>query len=112
MGVRSDVGIALKTEHCERLVELTKEHSPFIYRAPEGNLFVWHDIKWYTDSPGYIAHTVTDFLKGIPEEDYLVVEACAEYPESEGADDGSWDENPWGLQKITTCVLEYDNGRE
>jgi len=108
MGIRSDVGIALKSELCKKAmllpIELLRD-SDLCLRHQEGSLFVWEDIKWYIDNKEIA--TLYKLLKDSPLDQYLVVEACHDYPEA-GNNRGLWTDNPWNLCKTLTVALQYE----
>ena len=110
MGVRSDVGIALKKglakkvlKECEELFDYADEH----LKHKEGSLFVFRDIKWYTVEDKGIA-LLYKFLQRAKAAHYLVVEACLDYPASDEGDIGGWYYNPWGLCKCVSATIEYE----
>lgn len=113
MGIRSDVGIAVKAEFVEGFeakakgVELDLDWATK-YTTEEGTLYVFNNIKWYRDCNDYPCDAIHEYLEGIGEENYKLVEACSEYPDT-GADDGSWDDNPWGVCKQVSVELYFDN---
>ena len=98
MGIRSDIGIALKAAFVPQFELLAKEHLPNFSETFEhelGNAYVLNHVKWYSDNPDVKA--ITDYLDFIGEDNYLVVEACHDYPESTEGDSGNWTDNPFNI---------------
>lgn len=108
MGIRSDVGIALKKD-----VVLSEETMSFLaqadveYEDEEGTLYVFEYVKWYRDSYQDLINLYND-LKSQDEESYLICEACHDHPsyESDG-NSGAWYDNPWGLSVCISVSLNY-----
>jgi len=115
MGVRSDVGLAIKrnvytsltVEQRGKIAEIMK-HSNETYEHDEGFLFTWSDVKWYLDSYQEIKH-LYEVLESLQVDDFLMVVATPEDPTDIGDDRGDWYDNPWDLRKYSTCTLEFDN---
>ena len=128
MGVRSDVGIAMKEcvvnhlspearkfleEYCfeERSTVVAKDLSQEGTRLTKddlGTLFATSDVKWYHQDYEDIQAFYTHLNDCHDEEDYLIITACSEYPESEAGSAGEWDDNPFNLHKYTTVELSWD----
>ena len=110
MGIRSDVGFACKTE----LAKEVTEKFPWVaeqsdkYENDEGILFHFTDIKWYRDIDDFVA--LYKFLKEHNEDDYLIVEACHDYPESDQGDAGNWTNNPWNVYRAVSVRIEFEQG--
>jgi len=112
MGIRSDIGVAIKHSVLEKLPEeATKIFDDAQYRFSnnEGTLFYFTSTKWYKDDPEIQA--LYAGLAELPEEDYRIVEACQEYPESDDGDAGEW-EDPWGLCREISVTIEFDGKAE
>ena len=121
MGIRSDVGIAIKHSLYNILSAASKtllDEADHKEDHVQGRLFVFHDIKWYTSSDDELV----DFYKDLSfpkllkkqidsdydsDEDYIIVDACHDYPESTDGDAGSWHDNPWDLSKSVSASLNY-----
>jgi len=100
MGIRSDIGIAVKAPFVIGFEKIATEQGldfSETHEKEEGNAYLFTDIKWYSDYPQVIA--VMEYFKTIGEENYLIVDACPEYPESDDGDSGSWNDNPFNLCK-------------
>lgn len=114
MGIRSDIAIALKAEFVEGFEQVAKdlnwnleEMAENIRVAPEGKLWHFTSIKWYsTDND---VATLIEYLQECGEENYKTVEACGEYPESTEGDAGSWDDNPFRAYKAVSVSIEFEN---
>ena len=127
MGVRSDVGIAMKEcvvnhlspearkfleeyhfEERRTIVADDLANHSRLTKDDLGTLFATSDVKWYhqdyEDIQAFYAH-LNDCHD---EEDYLIITACSEYPESEAGSAGEWDDNPFNLHKYTTVELSWD----
>ena len=115
MGVRSDVGLAIKrnaytsltVEQRGKIAEIMK-HIDSTYENDDGFLFVWSDVKWYHESYQEIKDLYI-VLESLQADDFLVVVATPEDPLDNSADFGDWWQNPWDLRKYSTCTLEFDN---
>lgn len=113
MGIRSDVGFAVKRDCWGSLsveqrakVAAIIEEADATYENDEGFLFTWRDIKWYESYS-----EINDFLKTLQDLDYegfLLVVATPEYPEDNSGDLGDWVDNPWNVHRYSTCTLEFD----
>lgn len=112
MGIRSDVGVALKKSLVDKLTDEQKkswfDDATTVLEHEEGTLWVWEYVKWYADEYTSIK-TMYAWLKEHDDSDYIVVEACQDYPESEDGDRGNWLNNPWCLRKIVSASLDYYN---
>ena len=122
MGVRSDVGIAMKEYVFQNLSEKAKkflEEWEFDERdahlTPDekdednaGRLFVTSDVKWYShdyeDIIAFMRHLHDDH----DEEDWLLLQACHDYPESTEGDAGEWDDNPFDFYKSVSVELNWN----
>ena len=109
MGIRSDVAVAIKSHIYTRLspetMKLLKEDfDEEEYSDDNDRLFTIESIKWYTDSDEDIVRLYKE-LERFDEEDYLIVEACSEYPESDGGSVGNWHDNPWGIYKNVSVTI-------
>lgn len=115
MGVRSDVGLAIKrnvytsltVEQRGKIAEIINQVDETI-EHDEGFLFTWRSVKWYHDS-FQVLKDLYSVLESLKADDFLVVVATPEYPESTDGDCGDWWNNPWELRKYSTCTLEFDN---
>ena len=109
MSIRSEVGVALKSSIVERMT--TEQISRWFGDADdhmlsdEGQLWAWHRIKWYRGDAA-IAE-LYEFLESVEHDDYLVVVATPEYPDSEEGCVGGWDENSWNLHRYVSCGVTY-----
>lgn len=112
MGIRSDVGLAIKRDAYVSLdlVQFGKikdiiDEADSCEENDSGFLFVWWDIKWYHKTYNEIM-SLYEVLEQLQLDDFIVIEACPEDPSNTSADRGSWHANPWNLRKYTTCSLE------
>ena len=123
MGVRSDVGIAMKEYVFQNLSEKAKkfleewgfEERSSYTPAPDakdqddaGRVLVTQDVKWYwhdyDDIIAFIKHLNDDH----DEDDWLLIQACHDYPESNEGDEGGWYDNPFNLHKQVSVELSCD----
>jgi len=111
MGIRSEVGLAVTPEVFTELrkssglvKELLDNADDELVRDGEGVLFVWSSIKWYTDNDDISA--LLKALEKLDAEEFLLIEACSEYPDS-GMVRGEWVDNPFDLEARTTVELHY-----
>ena len=131
MGVRSDVAIAMKeivhghlTKEIKDFLEawgfeeqaridesdLKKNEDIGFQRTSEedlGTLFTTQDVKWYHhDYADIIAFY--KYMEENHDEDWLILQACHDYPDSEEGDTGGWHDNPFGLRKEISVVLNWE----
>ena len=121
MGVRSDVGIAMKECVFQNLSEKAREfleewgfeersvYKPLGEKDQDdvGRLLITEGVKWYSQTyPDIMA-----FLKHLDDyhddEDWLIVTATPDYPDSNDGDGGEWFENPFNLCKRVTVELSW-----
>ena len=120
MGIRSDVAIAMKEYVYENLspeVRKILEEWGFEERErykPEnegclddaGRLFITEGVKWYSDY-----EDVTALYKHLneahDEEDWIIFQACHDYPDTTDGDEGGWYDNPFNLSKSVSVELAW-----
>jgi len=127
MGVRSDVGIAMKEcvvnhlspearkfleeyhfeERCTIVTDDLANHGR-LTKDDLGTLFVTTDVKWYLHSYDDIRAFYAHLNECHDEEDYLIVAACSEYPEDDEGNDGEWHDNPFNLHRRVSVELSWD----
>lgn len=111
MGIRSDVGVALKKHLVDALTEEQKTawfgDCRSKYTHAEGTLYHWEHVKWYVEHYDEIKDLYT-WLRSQPREDYLVVAVCHDYPESDDGNIGGWNENPWNLYRVVSVSLNIE----
>ena len=108
MSIRSDVAVALKKSLVDGLTEEQKTtwfgscHSK--HDHAEGTLYHWEHTKWYydCDDPLY------EWLSSQNDEDFLVVVACHDYPESAEGSLGAWRDNPWNIYRRVSVSINID----
>lgn len=110
MSSRSDVGLAIKTEAFEALTPETQQFLDEFFETKlseddEGRLFHASDVKWY-DIQNDIRRLYDELLK-LNENDFLILEGCHEYPDSEEGCHGDWYDNPWGLTRNVSVSVEF-----
>ena len=110
MSIRSTVGIALKNEVFYHLANAHPVAIDFLgdwcshrLQNKAGVFFYLHKVNWSTDNALYEA------LKSIDDGDYLIREACHDYPMLDSAGNaGSWDDNPWKLSIRHEVSIGYE----
>jgi len=132
MGVRSDVAIVMKeavrghlTPEIKVFLEewgfyeqarvdesdITKDESVQYGRITKddlGSLFIAEGVKWYHFEYDDIAAFYKYMNENHDPEDWLIVQACHDYPESTDGDEGEWHDNPFGLRKCVSVELAWD----
>jgi len=120
MGTRSDIVVCMKNRIYE---QLSYESQQFLYRfgnredtESEGVAYTFDDIKWYRNTDEEIARLYSDLMwsgdgaAADDVDDYLILEACQEYPSHESpGDEGAWYDNPWGFRKQISITIEREN---
>jgi len=118
MGIRSDVFVGMKHEVQNKVNSATGKSGKLVrsllaeaddyLMADDGVAYVFTDVKWYMDDEAVSA--LYELLRSCDDEDYIVVMACHDHPESDEGDVGSWFDNPWEARRVTSVTIEY-NGR-
>ena len=108
MGIRSDVAIAIKNETFAALSArsqlMVREEFEEAEKNDEGLLFHCNGIKWYTTSDSDIIRLYEE-LNELDDENYLIIQACHDYPESTDGDIGGWYDNPWEVfRSVSVCI--------
>ena len=122
MGVRSDVGIAMKeyvfqnlSEKAKKFLEEWEFEERSVYKPENekdeddaGRMLVTSDVKWYShdyeDIIAFMRHLNDDH----DEEDWLLLQACHDYPESTEGDTGGWYDNPFDFTKHVNVELNWN----
>lgn len=112
MSTRSDVGLAIKTEAFDSLPENVKAFLDTDFfdtklTEDEGRLFHVECIKWCDFDP-----PISDLyhaLRELDSEDFIIIEGCHDYPDSDNGCRGDWVDNPWDMSKniqvsVTFCA--------
>jgi hypothetical protein len=113
MGIRSDVAVALKKNVWDNLTAESKSTLDDWFQEPasetqEGHVLFYDErIKWY-QSYDDLAQLYAELTGVFDDEDYLIVQACHDYPESDEGNLGGWYENPWEIYKNWSVSLEWD----
>jgi hypothetical protein len=110
MGIRSDVGIAVKSEFTEGFEAIASEHQVDFantFTKEEGKAYLFEYVKWNTDFSHVEA--LTNYLTSIGEENYIIVEACHDYPESTDGDAGEWYDNPFNVSRNISVSISIDS---
>lgn len=110
MGTWSDVAVLLKRD-LNALVPEEKRQAWFRgatrHEHAEGFAYVWRDVKWYIERDENISQLYA-WLEDVDVEDFEIIVAYHEYPESDGDDRGGWYDNPWNAHKNVAVSLVLD----
>ena len=111
MGIRSDVAIAIKNEAFEvlsvRSQMMVREHFEEAAEIhDEGMLFHCKDIKWYTGTDPDLIRLYSE-LNELNDEDFLILQACHDYPETTDGDLGGWIDNPWEVYRDVRVSIDW-----
>lgn len=115
MGTQSDVFVGMKHNVQNKIndgVSTDADKVRFLLasaddylEADEGVAYVFRDVKWYMEEEDIAA--LYELLRSTGEENYIVIEACHDYPDSDEGDAGCWTDNPWNAQRVTHVTIEY-----
>ena len=122
MGIRSDVAIAMKEYVYENLspevrkileewgFEEVSKYEPQTEKNQDlddaGRLFATTDVKWYTDYEDITA-LYKHMREAHDEEDWIIFQACHDYPDTTDGDEGGWYDNPFDLSKHVSVELSW-----
>ena len=122
MGIRSDVAIAMKEYVYENLspevrkileewgFEEVSKYEPQTEKNQDlddaGRLFATTDVKWYTDYEDVTA-LYKHMREAHDEEDWIIFQACHDYPDTTDGDEGGWYDNPFDLSKSVRVALNW-----
>lgn len=109
MSSRSHVFFAHKVnvklpQHFSEL--LVSEFGAEILGHEEGTAYNIEDVKWYVDNDNDLKGFYT-FLNELKSSDYVVIEACYDYPESNYGDAGAWYDNPWEARRFVRTGIKF-----
>ena len=121
MGIRSDVGIAMKEYVFQNLSEKAKKfleewgfeeqtaYKPEIEKDEDqaGRLFMTTDVKCYHHSYDYIISFMRHLNDDHDDDDWLLLQACHDYPDSNDGDEGGWHDNPFDFTKNVSVELAW-----
>lgn len=110
MSIRSDVAVAVSAKAKVFLSEdtirwMTNDCDSSVDSA-EGSFFLFKDIKWYRGSDTEIDKLYAELQKA-EDSDYLIIEACHDYPTSDEGDAGSWYDNPWNIHRCVSVEITW-----
>ena len=122
MGIRSDVAIAMKEYVYENLspevrkileewgFEEVSKYEPQTEKNQDlddaGRLFATTDVKWYSDYEDVTA-LYKHMREAHDEEDWIIFQACHDYPDTTDGDEGGWYDNPFDLSKSVSVELNW-----
>ena len=113
MGIRSDVFVALKKELVEKLPAkhdklLREGFGAEVLEHADGRAYFMTFVKWYVDLDSELRALYAWLDKKASDEDFIIVEACHDYPESHDGDAGDWGDNPWGACRYVRAGIEFE----
>ena len=117
MGIRSDVAVALKKNVFDNLSAGSRQTLSEWFGEPasvngQGHvLFYTEFVKWYFSSYEDLVALYAELLDSFDEEEYLIVQACHDYPESTEGDLGGWYDNPWGAYRSVRVEVKWDHDK-
>ena len=121
MGIRSDVGIAMKEYVFQNLSEKAKKfleewgfEEQTAYKPENekdedqaGRLFMTTDVKWYHHSYEDIQAFMRHLNDDHDDDDWLLLQACHDYPDTNDGDEGGWRDNPIDFTKNVSVELAW-----
>ena len=121
MGIRSDVGIAMKEYVFQNLSEKAKKfleewgfEEQTAYKPENekdedqaGRLFMTTDVKWYHHSYEDIQAFMRHLNDDHDDDDWLLLQACHDYPDTNDGDEGRWYNNPFDFTKNVSVELAW-----
>jgi hypothetical protein len=112
MGVRSEVIVALKMDVYNKLTPdtvgwLNGDSDEVDLRSDGEGISFWYKYaKWYADEFKEIVQLYKELDDADPDGlDYLIIDACSEYPDNIENDRGGWYDNPWGYYKDVSVTI-------
>lgn len=113
MGIRSDVFLAVKTDIASEFNEkfgpmLREEYGAEVFEHAEGTAYFMDYVKWYHDIYDDLVEMYRWLDAQEDDENYIIIQACSEYPEDHNEDLGAWDENPWGACRVVSVSIQFD----
>lgn len=110
MGIRSDVALGMTKEVYNALTEQSKQTIGEWFDGQHTNeegdiLFTVESVKWYVESYADLSALVDD-LNEQDYEQFILICATSDYPNSEEYDMGDWHDNPWQLYKYVSCEIQ------
>lgn len=109
MSTTSTIAICMKNAVFEKLplalLDIFVDAGGTFTRA-DGVMVLLKDVEWDT-SDDWVA-SVYSFLQGQRNGDWLLLEACHDYPTDEDNDAGAWRDNPWSCRKVVSVNIEHD----
>lgn len=110
MSIRSDVGFALSErainlleQNDKGVLDTIKELADEHLQVENDHLFIIESMKWWPEDSEIAAA-----FEKLPEESYLIIESCFDYPDYDGGNMGEWNDNPWRLSKQVSVQLYYE----
>lgn len=110
MGIRSDVFFAHKSSITlpQKFVDmLVNSHGAERFEHPEGIAYAMEYTRWYMDCDNALVEFY-EFLTNLNIDDFIVIEACHDYPEHTDGDAGDWYGNPWGASRFVRTGIEFE----
>ncbi len=116
MSTRSDVGVAITATLLTKIrgkgpkvIKFLEEESDEKLVHKQGVLFLFRDYKWLRLHPFSQIDALYNALEVQSPcgSDYLIVEACHDYPVQDDAT-GEWLDNPWRLHQELAVSVYYE----
>ena len=121
MGIRSDVGIAMKEYVFQNLSQKAKDfleewgfevqtaYKPENEKDEDqaGRLLMTTDVKWYHHSYEDIQAFMRHLNDDHDDDDWLLLQACHDYPDTNDGDEGGWHDNPFDFTKNVSVELSW-----
>ena len=113
MGIRSDVAVALKKNVFDNLSEESKKTLSEWFLEPqdvteEGHIFFYGEsLKWYHGLYDDLRAFYGELFDKFDDDDYIIIQACHDFPESTEGNAGGWYENPWDIYKNWSVSIEW-----
>lgn len=109
MGIRSDVFVAVKSSIQDEFkkefeAKLVENYGAKVYLHPEGTAYSMEYVKWYHDE----LVALYRWLGEQEDDDFIVIQVCAEYPDDHEGDAGDWINNPWEAERYYRVGIEFN----
>lgn len=113
MAILSTVFVCMKSDLAEAFPEhlhraLCEDYDAEVWEHAKGRAYFMSRVGWYLDDSA-IQEIYAWF--GSRADDYKIIEACEDYPESTDVDAGCWEGNPWHANEWGGRVLSVSHGR-
>jgi hypothetical protein len=109
MSSRSDVVFACREQIKKSIDDCfpwVRKDSEYVLTDNQGILFHFVDVNWdliYDED----INALYRWLDSQNAKDFIIIEACYDYPNSDSGNLGEWTENPWNIRKAISVSIEY-----